>query len=618
MGSLADRMDPDDRTNWLSTNGSFGYLTLNPGADPAQLLAKLKPVLDRSVDVARFTNIRIPGSSILEPRLTPFLKVHMTSDSYRGTMAAAGDWTTLYGLIAIGIMILLVAGFNFMNLATARATVRAREISLRKCVGARRAQLVAQFLGEAVLMALFALAAAFALVEILLPSYSNFLDRPLTFRYFLDGWLTLTIIGMALLAGLLSGLYPALVLSGFRPIAGLRAGNPGRAGSGHVRSVLVLLQFAVSIGLGIAAITVFQQIDFVRQVDLGFRRDNIVVTSTGGRLSKEGVDTFIQTLEKGPGIVAVTQSSMTPFNYGNDVLPVQKPGDAQFLSPNHFSVGPNYFDFYGIEILAGRALTDKRADDVFHDPAEEGAAARNEGQNVMVNASLARALGYTPSDVVGRTFIFGKSHMTVVGVAADILFDGARTPAAQTVYVHAPGRRHALSIRVHPERQQEAMAYIERMSRTFIPNVALSRSFLNDRYERLFQGDTRQGQIFAVFVAIAILIACLGLFGLAALVAGRRTREIGIRKVFGARNRDVILLLLWQFSIPVLLANLIAWPLAWYYLQGWLQAFAHRIELSPLYFIGAGLAALLIAWATVFTHAWRVARANPVQALRTE
>jgi putative ABC transport system permease protein len=148
IGSLADRMDPDDRTNWLSTNGSFGYLTLAPGTDPARLLAKFKPVLDRSVDVARLTNVRIPGSVILEPRLTPFLKVHMTSDGYRGTMAAAGDWTTLYGLIVIGAMILLVAGFNFMNLATARATVRAREISLRKTVGARRAQLVVQFLGR--------------------------------------------------------------------------------------------------------------------------------------------------------------------------------------------------------------------------------------------------------------------------------------------------------------------------------------------------------------------------------------------------------------------------------------------------------------------------------------
>jgi putative ABC transport system permease protein len=236
----------------------------------------------------------------------------------------------------------------------------------------------------------------------------------------------------------------------------------------------------------------------------------------------------------------------------------------------------------------------------------------------MINASLAKALGHAPADIVGRTFIFGKSHMTVVGVVADVLFDGARRPVAQTVYVNAPGRRHSLSIRIHPERRQEAMAYIERISRAFVPGVALSRTFLSDRYERHFQGDARQGQIFAVFVAIAILIACLGLFGLAALIAGRRTREIGIRKVLGARNRDVILLLLWQFSVPVLLANTIAWPIAWYYLQGWLESFAYRITLNPLTFAGVGLAALVIAWATVFSHAWRVARASPVKALRYE
>jgi putative ABC transport system permease protein len=467
-------------------------------------------------------------------------------------------------------------------------------------------------------MSLLALAAAFALVEVLLPAYSSFLNRPLAFEYLADWELTLTVAGIALLVALLSGLYPALILSGFRPAATLRANSPAQAGSGHLRIALVLLQFAVSIALGIAAITVFRQIDFIRQVDLGFSRDNIVVTSTGGRLSPEGVEAFTRALAQGPGVLAVTQSSMTPFNYGSDVLPTQKPGDAQFLSPNHFSVGPNYFSFYGIEILAGRALSDKRADDVFHDQAEPDSAARNEGQNVMINASLAKALGHAPADIVGRSFIFGKSHMTVVGVTADVLFDGARRPVARTVYVRAPGRRHALSIRIHPERRQEAMAHIERISRAFIPGVALSRTLLSDRYERLFRGDTRQGQIFAAFVAIAILIACLGLFGLAALIAGRRTREIGIRKVFGARKRDVIILLLWQFSIPVLLANLIAWPLAWYYLQGWLQGFAYRIALSPLYFIAAGLLALLIAWATVFTHAWRVARASPIHALRTE
>ena len=179
-------------------------------------------------------------------------------------------------------------------------------------------------------------------------------------------------------------------------------------------------------------------------------------------------------------------------------------------------------------------------------------------------------------------------------------------------------RAESLSIRIQPGRTPEAMAYIDRVSRSFVPNVALTRSFLDDRFERLYQADQKQGQMFAVFVAIAIVIACLGLFGLAAFTAGRRTKEIGIRKVFGARIRDVVLLLLWQFSIPVLIANLIAWPVAWYYLHGWLQGFAYRIPLSPLYFLGAGLAALLIAWATVFAHARRVARANPIHALRYE
>jgi putative ABC transport system permease protein len=236
----------------------------------------------------------------------------------------------------------------------------------------------------------------------------------------------------------------------------------------------------------------------------------------------------------------------------------------------------------------------------------------------MVNAALARALGYAPADIIGKMFIFGKAHMRVVGVAADILVDGARSPVMPTVFVYRPGGAQTLSIRIQAGRTQEAMAYIDRVSRSFIHNAALTRQFLDDSYERLYQADRKQGQMFSVFVAIAIVIACMGLFGLAAFTAGRRTKEIGIRKVFGARIRDVVWLLVWQFSIPVLIANLIAWPIAWYYLHGWLQGFAYRIPLSPLYFLGAGLIALLIAWATVFSHARRVAGANPIHALRYE
>ncbi|HEY1877179.1 MAG TPA: FtsX-like permease family protein, partial [Rhizomicrobium sp.] len=420
-----------------------------------------------------------------------------------------------------------------------------------------------------------------------------------------------------ILAGLVSGFYPALVLSGFRPAATLRANTSGQGSSGRLRTALVILQFAVSIGLGIGALVVFQQIEFARNIDLGFRRDNIVFTGTSSRLTEEGIKSFVQTLQRGPGIVQVARTSFTPFYGNNSVLPVQRPGDAQFLSPNHISVSQDYFDLFKIGLLAGRVLEDNRAEDSFYEgPA--GDQGRNEGHNVMVNVSLARALGYAPADIVGKSFIFGKSHSRVVGVVADTLSEGARSPALQTVYIHRGDNLQNVVIRVAPGRLQEALDYISRTQRTFIHGVAVSHTLLSDSYERLYQGDERQGEIFAIFVAIAIFIACLGLFGLAAFTAGRRTKEIGIRKVFGARHRDVVILLLWQFSIPVLVANLIAWPIAWYYLHGWLEGFAYRITLNPLYFAGVGVAALTVAWATVLTHALRVAGANPIHALRYE
>jgi putative ABC transport system permease protein len=524
---------------------------------------------------------------------------------------------------AIGLLILLVACFNFMNLATARATMRAREISLRKCVGATRGQLMIQFLGESVLIALVALVLALALVEILLPSYGSFLQAPLTLNYLADWRLLLVFGGIAVLAGLLGGFYPALVISGFRPAAVLRANSSGNPGSGTLRTTLVVLQFAVSIGLGIAAAVVFQQIDFARHMDLGFRRDNIVVTSTN-RLSATGMKAFTEALARGPGIISVARHSITVFN-GNtgNVLPVQKPGDPQAFFPTHSAVSPEYFQLYGIKILAGRGLSASRGEDVFtyftSGPSEgSGDPAKNEGHNVMVNALLARMLGYSPQAILGKTFIFGKAHMRVVGVTADTLTEGARVAAIPMVYVYAPDFPQNISIRIDPAHTTDAVAYIERTFHAFVPNIPVSHAFLDDSFEKLYSGDKKQGTMFAVFVAVAIVIASMGLFGLAAFTASRRTKEIGIRKVFGARVRDVVFLLLWQFSIPVLIANAIAWPIAWYYLHGWLSGFAYRITLSPLYFVAAGGVALAIAWATVFSHARRVAGANPIHALRYE
>jgi putative ABC transport system permease protein len=620
--SIVDRVDQQAKHNWLSNNNTFGYVVLAPGTDPASVVAKTRPMIDRSADLSAYANIKLTGSQIMEARLVPFRDAHLTTDQYFG-MKPPGSWAMIYGLGAIGLLILLVACFNFMNLATARATMRAREISLRKCVGATRGQLMIQFLGESVVIALLALVLALAMVEILLPLYGSFLQVPLALHYLADWPLMLGFAGIAVLAGLLGGLYPALVISGFRPAAVLRANASGNPGSGALRTTLVVLQFAVSIGLGIAATVVFLQIDFARHMDLGFRRNNIVITSTN-RLSATGMKAFADALARGPGVIGVARSSHTAFGGATgDVMPVQKPGDPQMFSPTHFAVTPDYFQLYGIKILAGRTLSADRGEDVFSyltsGPSEgSGDTAKNEGHNVMVNALLARALGYTPQGILGKTFIFYKARMKVVGVAADTLTEGARSPALPMVYVYAPDWPQNVSIRVDPGRTQEAMAYIERTFHAFVPNVPVSDSFLSDSFERLYITDEKQGAMFAVFVVIAIVIACMGLFGLAAFTAGRRTREIGIRKVFGARVRDVVFLLLWQFSIPVLVANLIAWPVAWYYLHGWLQGFAYRIPLSPFYFLGAGLVALLIAWATVFSHARRVAGANPIHALRYE
>jgi putative ABC transport system permease protein len=268
-------------------------------------------------------------------------------------------------------------------------------------------------------------------------------------------------------------------------------------------------------------------------------------------------------------------------------------------------------------LVAGRLLSDSRAQDRIDSTADPQSTA-NDGRNVLIDQAAATSMGFTPQQAVGKTLVFNNTHLQIVGVLATVKFDGAREPAKPAVYMYDPKQTGSAIVRIRPDSVPQALAFVDREWRSFAPTKAVWRYFLDDEFGRLYQSDERQGQMFGVFVGVAICVACLGLFGLAAFTAGRRTREIGIRKVFGARTRDLVVLLLWQFSVPVLLANLIAWPIAWYWLHGWLQGFAYRITLSPLYFAAAGLAALVIAWATIIFHALRVAHANPIHALRTE
>jgi putative ABC transport system permease protein len=615
--SQADELPKGFREQeWTSTNGVYNYVALAPGSDPEAVLAKLKPILDRNVN-PKETSPENRGSGLEQFRLTQFRDVHLTSDNYGG-MKPPGSWTTIYGFAIIAVLIMVVACFNFMNLATARATLRAREIGLRKAVGAAQSQLIVQFLVEALLMSLVSLVVALALVEVLLPLYDAFLDRPIAFDYLADWRLCLAVVASAFLAGLLSGVYPALVLSSFRPAAVLKTNVSTQTGSGLIRMGLVVWQFSVSIGLGIAAIVVFSQIRFARDMDLGFDRDGIVILRGITTLTPSATESLARALRANPGIADVALSNAVPFDLFNvSNVPVQTPGRSQSFTAHLANISPEFPSLYGMQLLAGRLLSTAHGEDAFSSYPLAGSDA-DAGRNVLINGEAARRFGYTAEEAVGKTIDMGAAHVKIAGVLGDSMIDGVRESVLPAVYADFPGANTLLSIRMHSGPVSDTLSFIDKTWRSFVPGSAIQRYFLSDSFDNLFKLDERQGAMFALFVGIAILISCLGLFGLAAFTAERRTKEIGIRKVFGARTRDVVRLLLWQFSIPVLIANVIAWPVAYYYLHHWLESYAYRISLNPLYFLTAGAIALAIAWATIFAHALRIARASPISALRYE
>jgi putative ABC transport system permease protein len=617
--SVADQESLAQKEDWVSPR-YFGFLVLAPSAVPQAVIEKLAPILDRGTGPKlRNLNVSGRGSQIFEMHLVPFADVHLSSAGFHdNNMTPAGSWITVYGFAAIGLLILLIACFNFMNLATARAMLRAREIALRKCVGAGRRQLIIQFLGESVLMTLCALALALAIVEILLPSYDAILQRPIAFHYLGDWPLSLTILSVAIAAGLISGSYPALVLSGFRPATTLRTNNSGQPGTGRLRVILVVLQFAVSIGLGIAAIVVFRQISFARNIDLGFHQSDIVALSAW-ELTPSSRESLAQALRSHPGVVATALSSGVPFMGYNALGVVQVPGQPEVISVNKIMTSPEFPRLYDIPLIAGRLFSKSRATDTLSDDSALPAPAlANEGHNVLIDVAAAARFGYTPRQAVGKTIIYNGNHVNVVGVVGNVKMEGAREPIKPTVYFNDQGGTWMISVRLNGQDIPGALSFIDKTYRTFAPAAFLSRYFLSDSAGTLYQSDEKQGLMFTICVAVAILIACLGLFGIAAFTTQRRTREIGIRKVFGARTRDIVRLLLWQFSIPVLIANFIAWLVAYYYLHQWLETFAYRISLNPLYFLTAGIAALAIAWFTVLAHSLTVARARPILALRHE
>jgi putative ABC transport system permease protein len=614
-GTAATNREPDpDR--WTTMDVS-SYVRLAPGTDPKTVADRIPAVFSRHLSPAFISELASvmhgTAGDVFKARLVPLQDVHLTPYT-QGSIKPPSSRTLVFGFAAIAALVLLVAGVNFTNLATARASMRAREVALRKVLGASKRQLVMQFVIEAVLTALLALIIAFAAAEVLLPAYSGFLGHAITLDYIGNWPFVAAMVAVAGLTGLIGGIYPAFILSGFRPGRVLHSTAAGSASTGVMRTILVVFQFAVSIGLAIAAAVIFTQIRFANHLDLGFDRDNIVLVAVNrADLSQKTLEGMTAEISALPGVAGVAMSDKVPGSDNKPANVVRIAATGASIQVMSYSVSPDFAAVYGVKLEAGRFLSRDRGMDLHHGTEPE------DGRNVVIDDRAARAFGFTPGRAIGKTIDLIGGRVTIVGVVHNVLFAGAQAvQIAPTVFFNEPELYSDMSVRLKAGQIPQTLTAIDRIWQRHIPAKPIYRRFVDESLNQLYVDAERQGALLSIFVIVAVFIASLGLFGLAAFVVERRTGEIGIRKIMGARTRDILRLLLWQFSIPVLLANAIAWPVAYYYLRRWLEGYAYRISLNPGYFVAAGLAALFIAWLTVFAHAARVARANPIHALRYE
>ncbi len=614
-------------------NSGWNYIQLRPGTDPATINNNLQPWEDRNIPDQQFGNQTLNQGDIAEWRLVNVRDVHL-GEAQDGAATQGNDESTILTFTIIAFLILGMACVNFTNLATARASARAREVALRKVLGANRRQLMTQFLLESMLVAGFSMLLALAMVELLLPFLGNFLDADLRMSYFGAGGMLLPILLLTLLVGAAGGVYPAVYLSKFQPAQVLKANKSTSeaAGSGKLRSALVIGQFAVSIGLIICTAVVYAQTVYARTADAGFRREGLMqIEGLSRRQIAERSEAVARQIARVPGVqsVARTGISINPRNQSNTVVEV--PGRQLPVGMGNYNIDENFFRTMGMQLVAGRELTMSRPLDVepwgIDQPSDEDQRAfAARGLNVVINERGARDLGFSdPAAAVGAQFRMGLVEpqngavpITIVGVVRDTRFRSIREPIEPVVYRLSNVGHNVLVVRYNDAEPNAVRQRIEQAWRRLAPDVPFQAEFSEDIVAEQYEAEQARARTFAGFALLAVIVACLGLFGLAAFTAERRTKEIGVRKVLGARTRDIVRLLAWQFSKPVIIANLIAWPVAWLVMRDWLNDFDARIDLGPAPFLLAGLLALVIAIGTIAGHAFKVARANPILALRYE
>lgn len=604
---------PADRMKSWNWQQFYTYVKLKPETEVAGLQDRFQEYIRKQV---------APGQKEKNfgyvPYFQPLQEVYLHSASFKFDMARKGNITYVRALSLIAVFILLIAIFNFVNLATAKSTQRAREVGVRKAVGAHRWQLMTQFIGETVLLTAISVLAATALTSLFLPALNAFTGKQMTFQVFSNPALGLGLLALTGMVGLLAGFYPALVLSGYQPVKVLKGSaiTQGAAGSiPWLRHGLIVLQFALSIFLITCALVVYKQVTYLHEKDLGFEKDQVMFFPLQGEQMVSHYKTFQEELRKVPGVAGVSIGYGFPGDaVAGDGVTVLRQGRQIRHSVTILTVDYDYLSTLGVPLMAGRAFS----------PAHKTDA----GQAFMINETAARELGYgSPQKALDQPLIWETwdrekpgtlKKGRIIGVVKDFHYKSLFDRVEPTVLLIYPEANWKVAVKLREEDMAGTIGLVKQVWKRFSPDFPLEYVFLDESFASMYQAEDKLRTLLWIFTGLGILIACLGLLGLSAYAAERRKKEIGIRKILGADTRGIVALLSREFLYLVLVAALLAFPLAWYAMQLWLQHFAYRIAMPLEVFAIAGLAAAGLAFGTVSYQALRAARANPVRNLRTE
>ena len=578
------------RPNYISTWSNLSFRSYVEMGDNVDISAFNEKIFDRIRQSNPNTNS--------EPFLYSYNKIYL---DYWGRMANI----RIFSIIAF--VILIIACINFMNLSTARSAHRAEEVGLRKVVGAQRQQVMRQFFGESLIFTFLSLAVALLIVRVCLPAFRNLTAKPLPIKDFLDPVIILGILAVTIATGILSGSYPALFLSSFQPVAVLKGARVSGAKGGLFRKMLVVLQFALSVMLIIGTVVIYNQVRFMKNKSLGFDKEHLLYVPIEGKLF-DNIPSIKNEFLQHPGIHSVTATSHSPTGVYNNGQDWDWEGRDPSVNPlvTYFGVDPDFQETFKMELVQGETFRPGTGHTLTF---------------VIINERFADIMGM-PS-VIGARVSQENMQLQIIGVAKDFHFSPVNREIGPAIIYYDPTYRsfqtyRYLFVRLKPGDIPKSIAHIEKTVKAFNPGFPFEYRFLDDDYDRMYRGMEREMAVVRTFTMLAILISCLGLFGLAAYTAEQRTKEIGIRKVMGASVPGIVVLLSKEYAKWVLVANVIAWPVSYFLMMEWLQDFHYRAGLGLPVFLLAAAISVLIAQLTVSFQAVKAARSNPVNSLRYE